>query len=130
MICKKFDWNWPVGSGEDFFLLNIYFQFIFTLCYYLPLGKGVALSLGTNVESPSSLRTCAKSGYIWPCGSGEEIENVKVGRPMINNAYLSFQLRPLACRRGSRIFYGGGGVPHHLKKKPIPPRRLLVKQKI
>jgi hypothetical protein len=43
MICTKFDWNWPAGSGEeDAFLL---------FRYYLPLEKDNPLHLN-NLESP------------------------------------------------------------------------------
>ena len=42
MLCAKFGWNWPSGSGEDFF--NVVNAFLL-LGYHLPLGMGVALHL-------------------------------------------------------------------------------------
>ena len=48
MICDKFGWNWPSGSGEDFFyIVNAISQFP----NYLPLEKGVDLHLN-KLESP------------------------------------------------------------------------------
>jgi hypothetical protein len=35
MICSKFDWNWPVGSGEEFFF-NINTWIWFSLLLPLP----------------------------------------------------------------------------------------------
>jgi hypothetical protein len=50
MIYSTFDWNWPAGSGDDFFFLN--FQCICTVfCYHLPLDKGLPLHL-KNLKSP------------------------------------------------------------------------------
>ena len=47
LLCAKFSWNWPNGSGvDDFKMLIIYF------CYYLPLEKSVVLHLN-RLESPS-----------------------------------------------------------------------------
>ena len=46
MLCAKFGWNWPSGSGE---ILNI----ILHSRYYLPLEQGVALYLN-KLDSPSS----------------------------------------------------------------------------
>ena len=50
MLCAKFGWNWPSGSGEeDFFnFVNIFSLFR----NYLPLEKGGALHLN-KLESPS-----------------------------------------------------------------------------
>ena len=41
IICTKFGWNWPTGSGEDNFLkfVKVFLQF----CNYLPYEKGGAL---------------------------------------------------------------------------------------
>jgi hypothetical protein len=44
------------------------------LCYYLPLGKGIVVHL-CNSESPLPK---AELCQLWPCGSGEEVENVNV----------------------------------------------------
>ena len=41
MLCVKFGWNWPSGSGKDFFFVNIFLLF----WNYLPLERSVALRL-------------------------------------------------------------------------------------
>jgi hypothetical protein len=72
---QGFNWNWPSGSEDLFFLISVYFYQIFW--YFLPLGKGVPLHL--NNSNPLTLRMiCANFGYNWPSGSGEEVENVKI----------------------------------------------------
>jgi hypothetical protein len=43
MICSKFDWNWPAGSGEDFYICN-FFQCIFILSLLCHLEGGGCLS--------------------------------------------------------------------------------------
>jgi hypothetical protein len=43
------------------------------------LEKGYPLPLN-KLESASPKMICAKSGLNWFCGSGEEVENVKVYR--------------------------------------------------
>ena len=50
MLCAKFGWNWPIGSGEEGFLsfVNLFSLFL----NYLPLEKGGALHL-EKLESPS-----------------------------------------------------------------------------
>ena len=49
MICAKFGWNWPSGSGEDFFLI---FSAFLHFRYYLPLELTNVYHLN-KVESPS-----------------------------------------------------------------------------
>ena len=49
MLCAKFNWNWPSGSGEEIFnLINV----ILLFHNYLPLEKGRALQLN-KLEFPS-----------------------------------------------------------------------------
>ena len=50
MLCAKFGWNWPSGSGEEDFLISSMYFSLFR--YYLPLEKGRALHLN-KLESPS-----------------------------------------------------------------------------
>ena len=120
MICAKFDWNWPSGSGEEDFLnSSIYFHYfviispwkrigpsyektriLFTqgyfvpsfveidplilekkilkfvnvfsqFCNYLPLEQDRALHFN-KLESLHPKMICAKCGWDWPSGSGEE----------------------------------------------------------
>jgi hypothetical protein len=87
MICTKFHWNWPVGSGEEhFFFKN---QCIFTL---------LLLSFIWTISNPLYLRMIsANFGYNWPSGSGE-VENLNVyrrtdGQRAIRKAHFSIQLR-------------------------------------
>ena len=50
LLCAKFGWNWPSGSGdEDFKISSMYFRY---LCNYVPFEKGGALHLN-KLESPS-----------------------------------------------------------------------------
>jgi hypothetical protein len=49
IVCTKFDWIWPVGSGEDFKQI---FTVFLLFCNYLPLRKGYPLPLN-KLESPS-----------------------------------------------------------------------------
>jgi hypothetical protein len=53
------------------------FQGIFTLLLLSPLGQGHSLSF-EQFRIPPIRIICAKSDQNWPCGSGEEVENVKV----------------------------------------------------
>jgi hypothetical protein len=49
IICAKFDWIWPAGSGEEDFLK--FFSAFLLFCYYLPLEKGDHLHLN-KLETP------------------------------------------------------------------------------
>ena len=59
MLCAKFGWNWPSGSGEEDF------QFFVNECslfhYNLPLEKGVPLHLN-KLDSLHPQLVCAKFG--------------------------------------------------------------------
>ena len=70
-----FGWNWFRGSQEeDFFdFVNVFFVFR----NYLPLEQGRALHLKKNLNPLYPRMLCAKFGWNWPSGSGEEDENVK-----------------------------------------------------
>ena len=73
MICAKFGWNWPKGSGEEgCFSILQFLQFR----NYLPLEKGGPF-IWTNLNPLYSRMLCAKFGLNCPSGSGEEDENVK-----------------------------------------------------
>ena len=50
MLCVKFGWNWPGGSGGEYFLILSMHFFLFS--NYLSLEKSVALPLN-KLESPS-----------------------------------------------------------------------------
>jgi hypothetical protein len=49
IICLKFDWIWPAGSGEDF---KKNFNVFLLFHYYLPLEKGYSLHW-IKLESPA-----------------------------------------------------------------------------
>ena len=61
MLCAKYDWNWPTGSGEEDFFLKL--VNLFTLfCNYPPLEKG-GLLLWTNLNPLHPRMICAKFGW-------------------------------------------------------------------
>ena len=98
IICTKFDWFWPAGSGEDFFLN---FSVFLLFCYYLPLEKGYPLPLKTLESSPSKDDLC----QVWlklvqrfwrrsqKCKSLQTDGRTDDGQRAIRIAHLSFQLR-------------------------------------
>ena len=69
ILCAKFGWNWSSDSGEEDFLnfINVFSQFR----NYLPLEKGRALKL-RNLNPLHPRMFCAKFGWNWSSGSGEE----------------------------------------------------------
>ena len=73
MLCAKFGWNWPSGSGEVWgFFVNVSSLFR----NYLPLEKGGPFFwTKLNPLHPRMLWT--KFGWNWLSSSGEEDENVK-----------------------------------------------------
>ena len=74
MHCAKFGWNWPSGSGEkDFFnFVNVFLLFVI-----ISPWKRVGPFMWTNLNPIYPRMQCAKFGWNWPSGSGEEDENVK-----------------------------------------------------
>ena len=65
--------NWPSGSGEENFLILVNVFLLFQ--YYLPFKESKALHL--NILNPlHPMMLCARFGWNWPSGSGEEVENV------------------------------------------------------
>mgnify|MGYP003691611305 CR=1 FL=1 len=74
MLCAKYGWNWPSGSGEeDFLILSMFFH-----CFVIiSPWKRVGLFTWTNLNSLHPRMLCAKFNWNWPSGSGEEDENVK-----------------------------------------------------
>ena len=83
--------------------MSIYFYYFPIIC---PLGRAWSFIL-TNLNPLHPVILCAKFGWNWPCGSGEEDENVKSlqtnrqteermdgqtedGRQVIRKAHLSF----------------------------------------
>ena len=74
MLCAKFGWNWLSGSGEeDFLISSMYFHYF----VIISLWKGAGPFIQTNLNPFYPRMLCAKFGWNWPSGSGEEDENVK-----------------------------------------------------
>ena len=74
MHCATFGCNWLSGSGEEnFLILSIYFRYFVIISHWKRSGPFIWTNL-----NPLYLRMlCAKFGWNWPSGSGEEDENVK-----------------------------------------------------
>ena len=69
MICTKFAWNWPNGSGEkDFKFLTMYIPYFVIIFPW----KRVGPFIWTNLNSLHPRKLCVKVGWNWPHGSGEK----------------------------------------------------------
>ena len=69
MLCAKFGWIWLSGSGEaDFYILSMYGRFFVIIFPWKKLGPFIWTKL--NPLHPGML--CAKFGWNWLSGSGEE----------------------------------------------------------
>ena len=69
MLCAKSGWNWLSGSKEEYFLISsMYF------CYFVIISpwKRVGPFIWTKLNPLHPRILCAKFGWNWPCGSGEE----------------------------------------------------------
>ena len=74
MLCVKFGWNWPSGSGEeDFLILSTYFRYFVIISPWKRAGHFI----WTNLNPLPPRMLCAKFGWKWSSGSGEEDENRK-----------------------------------------------------
>ena len=72
MLCVKFGWSLPSGSGEeDFYISSIYFCYL-VFCNYLPLEREGPF-VWTNLNLLYPRMHCAKFGWNWPNGSRGEI---------------------------------------------------------
>ena len=73
MLCAKFGWNWPSGSGEeDFLISSTYFRYFVIISPWKRAGPFI----WTNLNPLYPRMLCAKFGWIWPSGSWEEDKNV------------------------------------------------------
>ena len=69
MLCAKFGWIWLSGSGEaDFYILSMYCRFFMIIFPW----KKLRPFIWTNLNPLHSRMFCAKFGWNWPSGSGEE----------------------------------------------------------
>ena len=96
MICTKFDWNWPSGSGEDFLK---FFSVFLLFHYYLPLEKSVSLHLN-KLESPCPKDDLCQvwlklAQWFWRSQKCESLQTDRKtdGQRAIRKAHLSFQSR-------------------------------------
>ena len=69
MLWAKFGWNWPCGSGEeDFLISSMYFHYFVIISPWKRVGPFV----WTNLNPLHPRMLCAKFGWNWLSGSGEE----------------------------------------------------------
>ena len=81
----KFGWNWPCGSGVN---LSLYFVNVFLLSrYYLPMEKGMALTLN-KLKFSSSKNTYCQVGQNFPFGFGEDVNEFRYYLPLEKDVAL------------------------------------------
>ena len=69
MLCAKFSWNWLSDSGEeDFLILSMYFHYFVIISPWKRAGPFI----WTNLNPLYPRMLCAKFGWNWLSGSGEE----------------------------------------------------------
>ena len=69
ILCAKFGWNWFSGSGEeDFLISSMYFHNFVNIFPWKRAGP----FNWTNLNPLHPRMHCAKFGWNWPSGSGEE----------------------------------------------------------
>ena len=69
MLCAKFGWNWLSGSGEeDFLISSMYFHYFVIISPWKRPGPFI----WTNLNPLHPRMLCAKFGWNWLSGSGEE----------------------------------------------------------
>ena len=69
MICIKFSWNWRSGSGEEDFLnTSMYYRYFMIISPWNMVGPFI----WTNLNPLHLKMLCAKFGWNWLSGSGEE----------------------------------------------------------
>ena len=99
MLCAKYGWNWPIGSGEEESkIMSMYFHYFVIIS---PWWRELPF-IWTNLNQCQSKILCAKFSWNWSCGPGEEdVKLLNVFRHMdddrqairIHVARLSFLLR-------------------------------------
>ena len=69
VLCAKLGWNWPSGSREqDFLNTSMYYRYFVIIS---PLNRMWPF-IWTNLNPIYPRMICAKFGWNWPSGSGEE----------------------------------------------------------
>ena len=99
MLCAKFGWNWPSGSGEeDFLISSLYFRYFLIISPWKRAGPFI----WTNLNPLHPRMLCAKWFWRrrWQCekftdGRTDRRTDGQTddGREVIRKAHLSFQLR-------------------------------------
>ena len=104
MFCAKFGWNWPSGSGGEYFLISsMYFHYFVNIS----LGKGqgspfeetwIPFTQGWFVPSlveigPVVLEKKMKMWNVYRRTDRQTDRQTDDGRQVIRKAHLSFQLR-------------------------------------
>ena len=85
MLCAKFGWNWLSGSGEeDFLISSMYFHYFVIISPW----KRADPFIWTNLNPLYPRVLCAKFGWNWPSGSGEE--NFLICQYIFTHLILSF----------------------------------------
>ena len=69
MFCAKIGWNWLSGSGEEDFLI---LSMCFLYSIIIPPWKRAGPFIWTNLNPLHPRMLCAKFGWNWHSGSGEE----------------------------------------------------------
>ena len=87
MLYAKFGLNWPISSGEEFF---IFCHYIYLAILWLsPLEKGPFLWINWNPHHPKML--CAKFGWNWLIDSGEFYFKISVNVFTLFRNYLPLE---------------------------------------
>ena len=68
MLWSKFNWNWPSGSWEDFWILLSYFRYFVITSSWQKAWPFIR----TNLNPNHARMLFAKFGWNWPSGSWEE----------------------------------------------------------
>ena len=71
MLCAKIVWNWLSGSEEENFLN---FVSVFLMFLIISLWKRVGPFIWTNLNFLHTRMLCAKFGWNWLSGSGEDFK--------------------------------------------------------
>ena len=110
MLCVKFRWSWPSGSGEeDFLISSMYFHYFIIIS---PL-KRTGPFIWTNLNPLHPRMLCAKFGWNWPSGSGEE------GFKNFVNVYFHYFIIISPLKRAGPLIW--------TNLNPLHPRMLCVK---
>ena len=124
MLCARFSLNWSSVSGEDFELVNM-----FSLSSYYLLDKGFNTSWPfkfTNLNLLHPRILCAKFGWNWPSGSGEDekVRNLQTERQtpgtgilVQGSGHISHTVKMLNFFKNLKIFFSTAELTGHRSNK-------------